>query len=232
VNETPPGFIAIKTSTAQAALGRFFVGCDAACVEQRIDGAESRVLFYARCAMKRKIEIPDEKRQQAYVSYVSAPKLTLKDIATYLGVGTSTFVRLRQGWGWPPRHAALAQNELSKAAKDPADVLAGSRAVATSLRDAARSLARITRAQIGALLEEQRSGRIDDHDRTARTLASYAKTLTTARTLLEQEGSRLDETGHQDETPRNLHELRSELARHLERVIAEEEARGSDGLLI
>ena len=81
-------------------------------------------------------------------------------------------------------------------------------------------------------MEKQRSEGMDDHDRTARTLASYAKTLTTARALLEQEGSRLDETEQHDETPRSLHELRDELALHLERVIAEEEAQGSDGLLI
>ena len=182
--------------------------------------------------MKPRIEIPDEKRQQAYEYYVSAPQLTLNDIATYLGVGSSTFVRMRQRWGWPPRHAALNRNETSKAAKDSADPQVENRAVAASLREAARSLARATRAQINALMEEQCKGNSDDHDRIARTLASYAKTLTTARALLEQEGSRLDETGHQDETPRSLHELREELARHLERVIAEEEARGSDGLLI
>jgi hypothetical protein len=179
-----------------------------------------------------RIEVPDEKRQQAYLYYAGHPKFTLNDIAAYLGVSMSTFVRLRQRWDWPPRHAALAQNELSKAAKDPTDIHAGSAAAATSLREAARSLARATRSQINALMEKQRSGCSDDHDRTARTLASYAKTLTTARALLEQEGSRLDETEHQDETPRSLHELRDELARHLERVIAEEEARGSDGLLI
>ena len=32
--------------------------------------------------------------------------------------------------------------------------------------------------------------------------------------------------------PRNLDELRDELASHLERIVAEEEARGSDGLLV
>ena len=144
-----------------------------------------------------RIEISDDKRQQAYLYYAGHPKLTLNDIASYLGVSTSTFVRLRQRWDWPPRYAALSQNELSKAAKDPTDILAGSAAAATSLREAARSLARATRSQINALMEKQRSGGIDDHDRTARTLASYAKTLTTARTLLEQEGSRLDETEHQ-----------------------------------
>ena len=179
-----------------------------------------------------RIEIPDEKRLQAYLYYTSHPAFTLKDIATYLGVGRSTFVRLRQRWAWPPRYAALDQNELSKASKDTADTLAGNAAAAASLRDAARSLARATRVQINALMEKQRSEGTDDHDKTARTLASYAKTLTAARALLEQEGAKLDEPERHDDNPRNLHELRDELARHLERVIAEEEAQGSDGLLI
>ncbi|MGO4388873.1 hypothetical protein AB4Y85_15190 [Microvirga sp. 2YAF29] len=179
-----------------------------------------------------RIEIPDEKREQAYLYYTGHPKLGLKDIEAYLGVGASTFVRLRQRWGWLPRHAALAQNELSKASNDSVEALAGSAAAATSLREAARSLARATRTQINALMDKQRSEGMEDHDKIARTLASYAKTLSTARALLEQEGARLDETEQQDENPRSLHELRDELARHLERVIAEEEARGSDGLLI
>jgi len=179
-----------------------------------------------------RIDIPDEKRRQAYADYVGAPELGVSDIAASLGVSMSTFYRLKQRWAWPPRLAALAENELSKASKDPMGAPGGSAAAATSLREAARSLARATRSQINALMEKQRSGGIDDHDWVARTLASYAKTLSTARALLQQEGSTLDDTEQHDETPRSLHELRDELARHLERVIAEEEARGSDGLLI
>lgn len=182
--------------------------------------------------MYQRIEIPDEKRQQAYVYYVSAPGLSLHDIAAYLGVSMSTFARQRERWGWPPRLAALAEHDLSKAEKDHTSGLTEGIAAVGSLREAARSLARATRAQINALMEQQRSSGSGDHDKIARTLASYAKTLTTARTLLEQEGSGLDDTEHHDDNPRSLHELREELARHLERVIAEEEARGSDGLLI
>lgn len=178
------------------------------------------------------IEISDEKRQKAYVDYISAPERKVTEIAADLGVSRSRFYRLRQRWAWPPRRAALAANELSKAAKEIAPAPATGAAPVTSLREAAQSLARATRTQINALMEQQRNGSIEDHDRTARTLASYAKTLTTARALLEQEGSTLDGNEQHNATSRNLHELRDELARHLERVIAEEEARGSDGLLI
>ena len=101
------------------------------------------------------------------------------------------------------------------------------------MNDAARALAQATRVQIDALMDEQRRGQAKDHDKTARRLASYAKTLAAARALLEQESSPLDDTEPHDSRPRrSLHELREELARHLDRVIAEEESRGRDGLLV
>ena len=71
-----------------------------------------------------------------------------------------------------------------------------------------------------------------DPAKTAQALASYAKTLTTAQALLKQEGSTLDDSEHHHESPRSIHELRDELARHLERVVAEEETRGSHGLVV
>ncbi len=102
----------------------------------------------------------------------------------------------------------------------------------SGLREAALALAQVTRTRIEALVKEQHSARDTDHDKTARTLAAFAKTLTTAQALLEQEGTKLDETGQTEKPARTIHELRDELARHLERVVAEEEARGRDGLLV
>jgi hypothetical protein len=178
-------------------------------------------------------EITAEQQQQAWEWYSREPKLHLPEIAQRLGVSHSTFVRLRQRWGWPARHAVLSQNALSKAAKDQEGVAGLAIAAAASLNDAARTLAQATRAQIDALMDEQRAGRAKDHDKTARRLASYARTLAAARALLEQESSRLDDSEQSNPTPRrSLHELRDELARHLDRVIAEEESRGRDGLLI
>ncbi len=192
-------------------LGRFFVG------------------FF----MRQRIEITDEQRQQAWDIYARQPDKHLPEICAFLGVSHSTFVRLRERWGWPSRYAALAGNALSKAAKDAGGVAGVAKAAAASVHDAARALAQATRVQIDALMDEQRTGRAKDHDKTARRLASYAKTLAAARALLEQEGSPLDESEPHDNRPRrSLHELREELARHLDRVIAEEEARGRDGLLV
>jgi hypothetical protein len=182
--------------------------------------------------MRKRIEISDEQRRQAWEIYAREPKKTLIEIQDFLGVSAGTFVRMRQRWGWPSRDAALAENKLSLAAKHE-DGLAGlHKAAAASVDDAARALAQATRAQIDTLIDEQRTGRAKDHDKTARRLASDAKTLAAARALLEQEGSPLDESEHHHKPRRSLHELRDELAHHLNRVIAEEEARGCDGILV
>jgi hypothetical protein len=183
--------------------------------------------------MRKRIEVTDEQRQQAWDIYAREPDKHLPDIQTFLGVSAGTFVRLRQRWGWPSRQAALEQNALSKAAKDQDGVAGLATAAAASLTEAARALAQATRAQINTLMDEQRTGRAKDHDKVSRRLASYAKTLAAARALLEQEGSPLDDNGPHDLTPRrSIHELRDELAHYLNRVIAEEEARGRDGLLV
>ena len=177
-------------------------------------------------------EISAEQQQAAWEIYSREPGRHLPEIEKFLGVSSSTFARLRLRWGWPPRRTALDQNGLTKAAKDEGGIAGLGIAAAASLSDAARTLAQATRAQINALMDEQRTGRATDHDKTARRLASYAKTLAAARALLEQEGSPLDDSEHHHKPRRSLHELRDELAHHLDRVIAEEEARGRDGLLV
>jgi hypothetical protein len=182
--------------------------------------------------MPQRIEITDEQKRQAWDIYARESSKHLPEIQKFLGVSAGTFVRMRQRWGWPPRQAALAENALSKAAKNEDGVAGLHKAAAASVNDAARALAQATRAQIDALMDEQRTGRAKDHDKTARRLASYAKTLAAARALLEQEGSPLDEREPHDKPRRSLHELRDELAHHLDRVIAEEEARGCDGILV
>ncbi|MGO4525603.1 hypothetical protein AB4097_12155 [Microvirga sp. 2MCAF35] len=182
--------------------------------------------------MPQRIEITDEQRRQAWEIYAREPSKHLPDIQKFLGVSAGTFVRMRQRWGWPSRQAALEENALSKAAKDKGGAAGLHKAAEASVNDAARALAQATRVQIDALMDEQRTGRAKDHDKTARRLASYAKTLAAARALLEQEGSPLDDCEHHDKPRRSLHELRDELAHHLNRVIAEEEARGCDGILV
>lgn len=185
--------------------------------------------------MSAKIEISAEQRGQAYAYYTDHPKVSLRDIANFLGMSTTTLRHLRKQWNWPPRAEALTANENRSASMFEAADSAASLETVTddfALRDAALSLAQVTRSHIDALVKQQRKGKAVDHDRTARTLASYAKTLTAARALLEQEGSTLDATEHHTKSARSIHELRDELAHHLERIIAEEEALGRDGLLV
>jgi hypothetical protein len=189
--------------------------------------------FLLAFSMRQRIEVTDEQRQQAWEIYAREPDKHLPDIQAFLGVSAGTFVRMRQRWGWPHRHVALNENALSKAAKDDGGVAGIATAAVASVNDAARALAQATRVQIDTLMDEQRRGQAKDHDKTARRLASYAKTLAAARALVEQESSPLDDTEPHDNRPRrSLHELREELARHLDRVIAEEESRGRNGLLV
>lgn len=173
-------------------------------------------------------KIPAAKRRQAYDDYCHRPSITVEAIATFLSVTPSAFRRLRKTWGWPPRPEALRQAREAQGSVAPSEA-----SPASSLREAALSLAQVTRSHINALVKEQRRGEPLDHDRTARTLASYAKTLTTAQALLDQGNTTpSDDTEPHDTPPRSLNALRDELAHHLERVVAEEEARGGDGLLV
>ena len=185
--------------------------------------------------MSAKIEISAEQRRQAYAYYTDHPKISLGDIANFLSMSTTTLRHLRKQWNWPPRAEVLTANEQPSASTVEAAGPAVSLEATPdnfALRDAALSLAQVTRSHIDALVKQQRKGKTVDHDKTARTLASYAKTLTAARALLEQEGSTLDATEHHTKPARSIHELRDELAHHLDRIIAEEEALGRDGLLV
>ncbi len=181
------------------------------------------------------IEVSAEQKRRAYDYYFNCPSMNLHEIAARIDVSRRTFVRLRDSWGWPHRKVALAlkdRDAVEAAVEGSVDDAPETASAAAALRDTARSLARVTKSQIKALVKEQRAGRVTSHAKTAQILASYAKTLMTAQALLEQEGSPLDDHEHHDRPRRSLHELRDELAHHLNRVIAEEEARGCDGILV
>lgn len=173
-------------------------------------------------------------KERAYDYYIHHPLMPQTAIADFLDVSVSSFHRLKQKWNWPSRKDALSR------AAPLAECRSGDGSAEThaclsergALRDAAMSLVQVTRTRIDALIKEQKSKRALDHDKAARTLAAFAKTLTTAQALLEQEGGRLDDSEQQEKPSRSIHELRDELARHLERIVAEEEAQGSDGLLV
>ena len=175
--------------------------------------------------------ISAERRQRAQDYYFQHPSISVAEIAALIGVSVSTFNRQRKTWGWPARREVVAQ--LAKSGEAMSErPLPRLDTAETSLREAAQSLAQATRQQIRVLVKAQRAGQDPDPAKTAQALASYAKTLTTAQALLKQEGSTPDDSEHREDSCRSIHDLRDELAHHLERIIAEEEARGSDGLLV
>ncbi|MCB8820071.1 hypothetical protein [Microvirga rosea] len=181
--------------------------------------------------MSARVEISAAMRQRAYDFYCRHQKMTVASIAAFLNISPPTFRRLRTEWSWPPRAEALALAAQEEPAESPAS--SAGEEVQGTLKDAALALMSVTRSRIDALVVEQRSKKPLDHDKAARTLAAYARTLTTAQALLEQESNTRDDTGHSETAPsRTIEELRDELAGHLERIVAEEEARGSDGLLV
>ena len=49
--------------------------------------------------MRQRIEIADERRQQAWEMYARQPDKHLPEIRAFLGVSAGTFVRLRRRWG-------------------------------------------------------------------------------------------------------------------------------------
>jgi len=184
--------------------------------------------------MNATLNLTPDMQRQAFDYYACHESVTLSAIAVYLGIDRKTFWSLRRKWGWPPRAEALAS---ARGGGPPASTF-GDRhrpdeaLPQRSLREAAASLAHVTSLRLDALIGEQIAQADIDHDRTARILAAYAKTLTIAQSLLDQEETDPHEPEPDGRKPRNLDELRDELASHLERIVAEEEAAGSDGLLV
>jgi hypothetical protein len=163
------------------------------------------------------------------------------DICLMLGIGSPTFYRRLAEWKWrkrleripvhePPLAQAAAQQAApTAAAPDAADD--GASVVVRLQRTVEREIAAIEQvlAKFGP-----NSGHIGDAERAARALASLARTL--------REIVRLDQPApaperpdddNDDRIPRDLDELRREVSRRLDRLIADAkaacpDARGAD----
>ncbi|WP_157961376.1 hypothetical protein [Microvirga flavescens] len=190
--------------------------------------------------MTRKIQIPPGLKKRAHQLYFHNPEVALPAIAALLGMTEATFRRYRENWKWPPRREALAQARREKATAsrdvcDPSPVkqelAASQRDEGPKLRDAALSLVRITQTRIDALAARHAAGQVQD-DKAAKLLTDYAKTLATAQALLKHETTKRDEVACDDDDGRSIHELRDELGRHLEQLVAEQEASRSDGGMV
>lgn len=167
----------------------------------------------------------DEKIAQAKLLYDSGVT-PIGEILELLGMSVGQFRRFREINGWPLRASACAPRK--KAADDaPQDVPAPAR----KPRDAGRLIARLedaveqefTRAE--AALAKPAPKTIEA---SARTLASLVKTLGELKRMRRESEDRENDAEDDDEQaaserdgdapPRELAELRAELARRLERL--------------
>lgn len=171
------------------------------------------------------LPIPEDVWLQAQRDYEDRPDIRVKDIALRIGASEGTLRNYAIEHGWTPRRgrrwANVPSGDSPSLAPPPV----------VDLQQAADALARAAFERINAILAGQAKGRFQNHDRIARTLASLAGTLKIAQQFKEAGGS----IGHDDDhesDPRTLDELRAELARHLDRIVAEERAAAGDGVVL
>jgi hypothetical protein len=237
-----------KSLTASGfGLGAVFHGSNAAALEQNEivtsrRGLRRRRFFVEHPSMTKKIDFTAADKEAAWAMYATRADLRLADIATHFGVSISTIrVRVRE-WQWPPRLLALAPSRR-EAARRIEGLEAGQPTLAPvsvlqiparqeplaplDLDIVAQSLGRNALQQLESLEAAVARGKADP-ERAARTLASLSRTLAAARAMECKGGAPVDDD---DDEPagRSLEDIRQELARHLDRLVAEEELERSFG---
>jgi transposase-like protein len=180
-----------------------------------------------------KIEFTAEDREAAWAMYATRPDLTVRAIAAHFGVSVFTLRRRIKQWNWPPRLEALAPARREAARRleglEPglSNVVPFRVAQAAAADDAhapldlarvAQALGRNALQQLDSLEAAVARGEADP-ERAARTLASLSRTLAAARALEHKGGGSVDDDA---EPARSLEDIRQELARHLDRLVAEE----------
>jgi hypothetical protein len=154
------------------------------------------------------------------------------DICLMLGIGSPTFYRRVAEWKWrkrleripvhePPPPRLSADPAVPAAAVEAADD--GASLVVRLQRTAEREIAAIEQvlAKFGP-----NSGHIGDAERAARTLASLARTLREIDLLKSPapDSANSDDDDNDDRIPRDLDELRREVSRRLDRLVADAKA--------
>ncbi len=173
--------------------------------------------------------------------YATRPDLTLRAIARHFGVSDFTLRHRIKQWNWPPRLEALAParremaRRLDGLAPGLGDVVPFRVAQAAVAGDApaapldltrvAHALGRNALKQLDGLEAALALGQAEP-ERAARTLASLSRTLAAARALEQKGGVSVDDDA---DPPRSLDDIRQELARHLDRLVEEEELERSFG---
>jgi hypothetical protein len=161
--------------------------------------------------MRQKTSPPaSEKIAQAKLLYdAGAP---IAQITTLLGMTARQFLSFREKNDWPKRASVCPRKTAQPEARAPVD----SAGIIVKLEDAvAREFARVETA-----LEKQNPKTIET---SARALATLVKTLAELKRMrreadeTKEDATRADDD-RADEPPRELAELRAELARRLERL--------------
>jgi hypothetical protein len=149
-------------------------------------------------------------------------RMPVDDIARMMGIGTRTFYTRVRSWGWQRRGSRIPRLDPSRSAPEEAPA-SRSQQASTDLPLAAR-IERLVEHELAAIEKIMRrrgpdESRSEEMDRSARVLASLARTL--------QEMKRLDsqDTRHQDENDRGPDDP-DEFARELLRQLDEFVARG------
>jgi len=175
--------------------------------------------------MKTKTAPPSrEKIAQAKLLY-DAGVAPIAEILKLLGMSEGQFRRFRQKSGWPMRASACARSDETAAAEASPARAAPEKGLIARLEDAVER--EFARAE--AALEKHAPKTIEQ---SARTLASLVKTLAELKRMRREADAgpggakeEDDEDGAADESldepPRELAELRAELARRLERLRGE-----------
>jgi hypothetical protein len=191
--------------------------------------------------MTTKIPFTAEDREAAWAMYSTRADLTVREIAAHFGVSYFTLRSRMKQWGWPPRLQAMAPARRDAACRleglgpglgkvvpfRVAQEAAADRPPAPplDLDRVAQALGRNALKQLDGLEAALARGDADP-ERAARTLSSLSRTLAAARALEQKGGVSVDDDA---ESPRSLEDIRQELARHLDRLVAEEERERSFG---
>jgi hypothetical protein len=173
--------------------------------------------------MAKFIVLPPEKIAEVRKLY-EGTDVTVRDLASICGLGTTTFTRRVKLWGWKRRRLRL--HDYDDAAKAEVnsirEVAAPAIAVAEkeTLIDRVRAAVEREIVAIEAVLSRVEGARLRsaDAERAARTLATLVRTLREVAALQRDEKPEHEKSEGSEDEFRDIEEFRAELAERLDRL--------------